>query len=86
MRDSEQARLTDHAYEEALRLLGKHRASLDRLAGALLEKETIDRDEFLAMMGDLPARVPLGRDRRHRSRARPRSALVHRPERSTGNE
>ena len=54
MRDSEQARLTDHAYEEALRLLGKHRGSLDRVAGALLEKETIDRDEFLAMMGDLP--------------------------------
>ena len=54
MRDSEQARLTDHAYEEALRLLGKHRGSLDRLAGALLEKETIDREEFLAMMGDLP--------------------------------
>ena len=54
MRDSEQARLTDHAYEEALRLLGKHRVTLDRLAGALLEKETIDRDEFLAMMGDLP--------------------------------
>ena len=39
---------------EALRLLSKHRSSLDRLAGALLEKETIDRDEFLAMMGDLP--------------------------------
>ena len=54
MRDSEQARLTDHAYEEALRLLGKHRVTLDRLANGLLEKETIDRDEFLEMMGDLP--------------------------------
>jgi cell division protease FtsH len=54
MRDSEQARLTDHAYEEALRLLGKHRVTLDRLANGLLEKETIDRDEFLKMMGDLP--------------------------------
>ena len=54
MRDSAQAQLTDHAYEEALRLLGKHRVSLDRLAAALLERETIDRDEFLAMMGDLP--------------------------------
>ena len=54
MRDSEQARLTDHAYEEALRLLGKHRVTLDRLADALLERETLDRDEFLAMMGDVP--------------------------------
>src|SRR6188472_3672878 len=54
LRDSEQARLTDHAYEEALRLLGKHRVTLDRLANGLLEKETIDREEFLEMMGDLP--------------------------------
>ena len=54
LRDSEQARLTDHAYEEALRLLGKHRVTLDRLANALLERETLERDEFLEMMGDLP--------------------------------
>ena len=54
LRDSEQARLTDHAYEEALRLLGKHRVTLDRLANALLDQETLERDEFLEMMGDLP--------------------------------
>ncbi len=35
LRDSEQARLTDSAYAEALRLLQKHRGSLDRLAAAL---------------------------------------------------
>ena len=34
LRDSEQARLTDSAYAEAVRLLQKHRAPLDRLAGA----------------------------------------------------
>ncbi|MBA2462703.1 MAG: ATP-dependent zinc metalloprotease FtsH [Actinobacteria bacterium] len=51
MRDSEQARLTDLAYEEAQRLLVKHRVSLDRLAGALLEKETLSREELLAMLG-----------------------------------
>ncbi len=54
MRDGAQARLTDHAYEEARRLLEKHRSSLDMLAFALLERETIDRVEFLEMMGDLP--------------------------------
>jgi len=54
LRDGEQARLTDHAYEEALRLLGKHRFTLDKLANALLERETLERDEFLEMMGDLP--------------------------------
>src|SRR5206468_12456854 len=40
LRDSEQALLTDSAYVESLRLLKKHRGSLDRIAAALLEKET----------------------------------------------
>jgi cell division protease FtsH len=53
LRDSEQARLTDHAYDEAIRLLQKHRATLDRLAEALLEKETLERDEFLVMMANV---------------------------------
>jgi cell division protease FtsH len=53
MRDSEQARLTDDAYEEAQRLLVKHRASLDRVAEALLEKETLDRAELEALLGDV---------------------------------
>jgi cell division protease FtsH len=53
LRDSEQARLTDHAYDEAIRLLQKHRATLDRLAEALLEKETIDREEFVGMMANV---------------------------------
>jgi cell division protease FtsH len=53
MRDSEQARLTDHAYEEAQRLLVKHRAALDRVADALLEKETLDRAELEALLSDI---------------------------------
>ena len=35
LRDHEQARLTDEAFAEAIRLLQKHRASLDRIAHAL---------------------------------------------------
>jgi cell division protease FtsH len=46
VRDQEQARLTDNAYADALRLLAKHRGSLDRLAHALLEKETLHRPEL----------------------------------------
>ncbi|HSC49400.1 MAG TPA: ATP-dependent zinc metalloprotease FtsH, partial [Gaiellaceae bacterium] len=46
LRDQEQARLTDEAYAEAIRLLTKHRPVLDRIARALLEKETLDRDEL----------------------------------------
>jgi cell division protease FtsH len=53
LRDSEQARLTDQAYEEAKRLLRKHRAALDRVAHALLEKETLDRSELEALLGDV---------------------------------
>jgi cell division protease FtsH len=49
LRDSEQARFTDTAYEDALRLLKKHRASLDRIAALLLEKETLGRDEVLEL-------------------------------------
>jgi ATP-dependent Zn protease len=53
MRDSEQARLTDLAYEEAQRLLVKHRVTLDRVAQALLEQETLTRDELHEMLGSI---------------------------------
>ena len=53
LRDSEQARLTDQAYDEAQRLLFKHRAALDRVAEALLEKETLERAELEALLADI---------------------------------
>jgi cell division protease FtsH len=53
VRDQEQARLTDDAYAEAVRLITKHRVALDRLAQALLEKETLVRDEMLALLSDV---------------------------------
>jgi len=53
LRDHEQARLTDEAFEEALRLLQKHRAPLDRIAKELLEKETLDKDELRELVGDV---------------------------------
>ncbi len=46
LRDAEQARLTDEAFEEAIRLLTKHRVDLDRLSAALLEKETLNKEEL----------------------------------------
>jgi cell division protease FtsH len=55
LRDSEQARLTDSAYEDAQRLLRKHRAALDRVANALLEKETLDREELDGLLADVEA-------------------------------
>jgi cell division protease FtsH len=53
LRDAEQARLTDEAYSDAQRLLAKHRAALDRIANALLEKETLVRDELHALLEDV---------------------------------
>ena len=55
LRDQEQARLTDGAYAEAVRLLERHRAALDRIAHALLEKETLVRDEILSLLADVEA-------------------------------
>src|SRR6266568_8796882 len=55
LRDSEQARLTDSAYTETLRLVQKHRGSLDRLASALLEKETLVREEVVELLADVEA-------------------------------
>jgi len=53
MRDQEQARLTDHAYNEAVRIMIKHRPALDRIAHALLEKETLTREDLLLLFGDI---------------------------------
>src|SRR5580765_5578940 len=55
LRDDEQARLTDGAYAESLRLLHKHRAPLDRVAAALLDKETLGKDEVLELFSDVEA-------------------------------
>jgi cell division protease FtsH len=49
LRDSEQARFTDTAYADAVRLLKKHRGMLDKIAALLLEKETLGRDEVLEL-------------------------------------
>src|ERR671931_290884 len=54
LRDSEQARLTDTAFDQALHLLQKHRRALDRVALALLEKETLDKDEIGRLLADVP--------------------------------
>jgi len=50
LRDQEQARLTDGAFNDAVRLLTKHRASLDRVASSLLKKETLGREEVLELL------------------------------------
>jgi cell division protease FtsH len=53
LRDQEQTRLTNGAYAEAMRLVAKHRALLDRVAHGLLEKETLSRAELLELFGSV---------------------------------
>src|SRR5215218_8448685 len=55
MRDQEQARLTDHAYAEAVQLHQNHRGALDRVAAALMEKETLVREELQKLFADVEA-------------------------------
>ena len=52
------SRIIDESHEEALRLLTKHRGELEALAGALLERETLDEQEILEVTG-LPPAPPL---------------------------
>jgi cell division protease FtsH len=53
LRDEEQARLCDYSFTEAVRLLSKHRRTLDMLAGLLLEKETLVRSELEDLLGGI---------------------------------
>jgi cell division protease FtsH len=58
--DTELKRLLGEAYERARDIVTKHRDQLDRLAAALLERETLDREEVdLVMAGKrLPPVAP----------------------------
>ena len=53
LRDDEQARLTDQAYAETVRLISKHRSTLDRITSDLLEKETLNRQELEALLANV---------------------------------
>jgi len=52
--DTELKRLLGEAYEHARDILTKHRDQLDRLAAALLERETLDREEVDLVMAGKP--------------------------------
>jgi cell division protease FtsH len=49
--DAEIKRIIDVAYQETRELLEDHREGLDQLAAALLEKETVEREEILRILG-----------------------------------
>ena len=53
--DAEVRRIIQESHDEAMRLLREHRAELDALASALLQQETLDREEILEVTGLPPA-------------------------------
>jgi cell division protease FtsH len=54
IRDEEQQELAFEAQRAAYDLITSHRAKLEEIAQALLERETLDRREIDAIMGDTP--------------------------------
>ena len=59
--DSEIRRMIDDAHDEALEILQEHRGKLDELAGVLIERETIEKEELIQLLGDMekrPQRAP----------------------------
>ena len=55
--DAQVRELIQHAYEEAIRIVRDHRAAVDRLVDLLIEKETIDGEEFRQIVAEY-ATVP----------------------------
>jgi cell division protease FtsH len=56
--DAEVRRLLDDAHDVARAILTTHRAVLDELAAALLERETLEVDEVEARLGSVPKWAP----------------------------
>ncbi len=48
--DAEIRRIIDGAHQEATRILNEHRSDLESLSKVLLRRETIDREEFIALL------------------------------------
>jgi cell division protease FtsH len=48
--DQEVKKILDHAYDQAKAILSKHRGQLDRVAAALLERETLDDKSFQRLL------------------------------------
>jgi cell division protease FtsH len=68
--DEEIRRVIDEAYGTASRLLREHRGDLEKVSYLLLERETIDRSEFEAILrGEDPAEVFRERDEKNARKA-----------------
>jgi len=73
--DSEVLRLINDAHEEARAILFTHRATLDRIAAALVEKETLEGEALEELLGPLAPWKPKAAPKRTRSAAKPGDAV-----------
>ena len=60
--DQEVRRIIEECYQRAREILTRNRDKMDRVVQALMERENLSREEFLALMrdeeGDQPAQMP----------------------------
>jgi cell division protease FtsH len=56
--DTEIRRLIDEAHDEALEILQKERSKLDQIAAALIERETIEKEDLVNLLEGLEKRAP----------------------------
>jgi cell division protease FtsH len=56
--DTEIRRLIDEAHDEALEILQKERTKLDQIAAALIERETIEKEDLVKLLEGLGKRAP----------------------------
>jgi cell division protease FtsH len=56
--DQEVRRIINEGHERASAVLSEHREELDHIAHALLEQETLERAEFLRLLGEKPDKEP----------------------------
>jgi cell division protease FtsH len=52
--DNEVRKMINAAHEEARLILERHQESMERMVAALLENETVDRDQVAELFGDVP--------------------------------
>ena len=76
--DSEIRRIIEEAHQNARDILVEHRADLERLSRLLLDRETIERDEFIALLD--------GQDEKDVFRARDERAARELAERPTTSD
>jgi cell division protease FtsH len=73
--DEEIRRIIEEAHERARQILNDHREQLDRIAAILIQRETIEREEFEALLDGTPEdEVFREKDERQRQRAEERKS------------